>query len=62
MNELKVKWGIQIDKLYKNQWSFGICISHQEEETYLFINLFKWSISIGKLLYDPFEDENKYDT
>ena len=56
MNELKVKWGIQIDKLYKNQWSFGICISHQEEETYLFINLFKWSISIGKLLYDPFED------
>ena len=62
MNELKVKGGIQIDTLYKNQWSFGICISHQEEETYLFINLFKWSISIGKLLYDPFEDENKYDT
>ena len=54
MNELKVKWGIKIDKLYKNHWSFGICISHQEEETYLFINLFKWSISIGKLLYDPF--------
>ena len=49
MNELKVKCGIHIDKLYKNQWSFGICISHQEEETYLFINLFKWSISIGKL-------------
>lgn len=57
MNELKVKWSIKIDKLYKNQWSFGICISHQEEETYLFINLFKWSISIGKLLYDLFEDE-----
>lgn len=56
MNELKVKWDIHIDKLYKNQWSFGFCISHQEEETYLFINLFKWSISIGKLLSNLFED------
>ena len=50
MNELKVKWDIKIDKFYKNQWNFGICICHWEEETYLFINLFKWSISIGKLL------------
>ena len=30
-------------------WSIGICLSHNSRETYLIINLFKFSISIGKL-------------
>jgi len=44
------KFQIKIDKCYKGWWSFGICFSHAWEETYLFINLFKWSISIGWLV------------
>ena len=52
MNKYKTKWRIQIDKMYEHQWSFGVCISHYKPETYLFINFFKWSISIGKLLVD----------
>lgn len=54
--KIKTKFGIIIDKLYKGRWSFGICLTHDEPETYLLINLFKWSISIGKL-YDYKEDE-----
>ena len=33
-------------------WSFGMCLSHWAEETYLYINFFRWSISIGKLYDD----------
>lgn len=49
------KFGIRVDKREKGMWSFGACISHLMDETYLYINLFKWSISIG-FLYD-YEDE-----
>lgn len=52
MNELfhhKTKFQIIIDKQPKRLWSFGICISHFNDETYIYINLFKLSISIGKL-------------
>lgn len=52
MGEYKTKWDIQIDKMDKHKWSFGICISHDKPETYLFINLFEWSISIGKLIVE----------
>lgn len=53
MNEMvKTKFGIQIDKMLKPMWSFGACLSHSEFETYLFINLFNRSNSIGKLIYD----------
>lgn len=48
----KTKFGIKIDKMYKGWWSFGVCVSHADTETYLFINLFKWSISIGWLDID----------
>lgn len=47
----KVRFGISVDKLFHGSWSFGICLSHEFEETYLFINFFKWSVSIG-FLYD----------
>lgn len=45
----EIKFGISIEKLDKNQWSFCIGLSHWVNETYLFINLFRWSISIGKI-------------
>ena len=45
-----VKFGIKVDS-YKNwdgMWSFGSCISHTFlGELYLYINFYKWSISIG---------------
>ena len=37
-------------------WSIGLCLSHWHDETYLYINLLKWSISIG-FLYSEVEDE-----
>lgn len=48
MNENnKAKFRIKVDDIGYNKWSFGICVSHWWEETYLYINLFKWTISIG---------------
>lgn len=53
------KFRIKVDNMYKGNWSFGICLSHAWEETYLYINLFKWSISIGWLVpwipVDPYK-------
>lgn len=51
MQELKLKFGIKFDKMPKDSWSIGACFTHAFEETYLFINLFFVSVSIGKL-YD----------
>jgi hypothetical protein len=45
----KGKFGVTGYKLFKGQWSFGFAITHDEYETYLYINLFKWSIAIGIL-------------
>ena len=57
MGEYKTKFGIVKDAKYpKGMWSFGICLSHYKEETYIFINFFRWSISIGKL-YDYNDEE-----
>ena len=42
--------------MWEGWWSFGICLSHSDDETYILINLFKWSVSIGKL-YDDTEFE-----
>ncbi len=45
----KGKFGVTGNKLMKGQWSFGFAITHDEYETYLYINLFKWSVAIGIL-------------
>lgn len=45
----KGRFGIISNKYTKGQWSFGIAIMHDEYETYLYINLFKWSVAIGIL-------------
>lgn len=49
MGEPDIGWGISVDTLLDGQWSFGVCFSHFMDETYIFINFFKWSISIGKI-------------
>lgn len=56
MPNRKIKFGIKIEKMWEGWWSFGICLSHSEDETYILINLFKWSVSIGNL-YDDTELE-----
>ena len=48
-DKLKYKF-IHIDKQSKNFWSFGIGVSHAFDETYIFINLFKLTIFIGKVV------------
>lgn len=49
MPETELRFGIKLDPVWEKCWSFGICFSHQFEETYLFINFFKWSVSIGRM-------------
>lgn len=51
MNNDDVRFRIKLDKMTATQWSVGMCLSHWVDETYLFINFIKWSISIG-FLYD----------
>lgn len=43
------KFGIMIDKIGEDQWSFGINFSRDYKELYVCINFYKWSIVIGKL-------------
>lgn len=43
-------FGIKVNLMFEDSWSFGSCISHTCGETYLFINFAKWSIAIGWLM------------
>lgn len=49
MGETDVGWGISVERMMDEQWSVGFSLSHLWDETYLFINFFKWTISIGKI-------------
>lgn len=49
---MKTEFKISVDKIDRGRWSFGMCLAHDEPETYLFVNLFKWSISIGRFICD----------
>ena len=49
MIKTKAKFKVDIFKNCKGMWSFGIGLSHHFGETYVYINFFRWSISIGKL-------------
>lgn len=53
MNEHnKVRFRMKIDDQCPDEmWSFCIGLSHFVGETYLYINFFRWSVSIG-FLYD----------
>lgn len=46
--EDKPRWNIDIEKHPKYMWSFGICLSHCEDETYIYANFYRYSITIGK--------------
>ena len=51
-NEYK-SFGIIVDEIDRGL-SFGVCISYDKyaKECYLFINLFKWCVSIGWLKFE----------
>ncbi len=49
MNETELKFGINIEKHDRDMWSFGICLSHWDDETYIYANFYRYSISIGKI-------------
>lgn len=42
-------FGVVVDKMDKDHWSFGINLSRDYEELYVCINFCRWTISIGKL-------------
>ena len=46
------RFRVQIDKMHERQWSIGIALSHNLEETYFYLNLIKWHIAIGFLYTD----------
>lgn len=50
----RVKWGVEFKPVAgEKMWSIGCCLSHWDAETYLYINLFKWTLTIGKFIkYD----------
>lgn len=49
MTELsKKKFQVKVTKTYKS-WSFAIGLSNSDDETYILINFYKWSIAIGRL-------------
>lgn len=50
-NEYK-RFGIKVDEIDRGL-SFGVCISYDKyaKECYLFINFFKWCVSIGWLTF-----------
>lgn len=53
------KFALNTTKHPKHMWSLGIGISHFDDETYLFLNFFRWSIYIGKM-YVEVEDFDEY--
>ena len=42
-------FGIRVHDMLEGAWSFGICLSHSIDETYIFMNIFNKSIAIGWL-------------
>ena len=48
MNEEKLKFGFNIIKNDRGVWSFGVCLSHYRDETYIYANFYRYSITIGK--------------
>lgn len=49
MPDYDTKWSVKCIKLLPGQWSFCLGLTHDCEETYIYINFFKWTIIIGKI-------------
>lgn len=58
MSEGKLKFGIAVDKICDGGWSFGIGLSHDPKQTYLYINLIKWTLCIGRIMYFLEDDDD----
>ena len=52
-----VRFGVKIDRIWEDTWSLGICLTHWKNETYVYINLIRYSIAIGRMYMQ--EKENK---
>ena len=62
MNESHLtKFQVLVDKQPKGLWNFGMFVCHFDDETYILLNLFKISISIGKLYIDWWEEGEQDD-
>lgn len=49
MEQRKLKWGVSFDLVGdKNMWSFGVALSHLVDETYVYINIGFYTITVGK--------------
>lgn len=44
-----VGFGIKTGKRQEGTWSFCIGLSHQFDETYIYINFARWWVVIGKI-------------
>lgn len=51
MEETNLKFGITCAPIDNGMWSICIGLSHAWKETYLYLNLFKVSISIGRFYH-----------
>lgn len=51
MREAILKIGIEFKTHPEKVWSFGISLSHWEDETYVYISFFKRIILIGKFYH-----------
>lgn len=49
MPNRKTKFRIACMPYLKGMWSFGFGLSHEDRETYIWFNLFKWNIEIGMM-------------
>ena len=49
MNEVKLKFGITTSYLTEGYWSVSVGAYHFLQETYICIDFFKWSVSIGRM-------------
>lgn len=49
MGNSEASWGIRVEEMMEGSWSLGMCLSHWADETYVFINFFKWAVSVGKI-------------
>lgn len=61
MPESKPKFGVEVQPMLAQTWSIGIAISHYIDETCLYINLFKWTISIGKICKEQKAEDDEWE-
>ena len=50
MSSNRAKFKADVNKMWPGEWSLGVGLSHSSDETYIYINLIKISISIGWLV------------